>query len=151
MLKKFVGVLILLFVALQFYRPARNLSASIGPNDISVKHPLPPAVKTVLANACYDCHSNNTRYPWYAEMQPAAWWLGRHVRDGKEHLNFSEFGSYTAKRQGKKLEAVFDEVDQHTMPLKSYTWMHPAARLTPAEVKLLTDWAQSLADEIAPE
>src|SRR6267142_1784670 len=98
MIKKILPGLALLLVAIQFYRPARNLSAAPGPNDINVKHPLPPAVKTLLANACYDCHSNNTRYPWYADVQPIAWWLGRHIDEGKRHLNFSEFGRYPPKR-----------------------------------------------------
>jgi hypothetical protein len=151
MIKKIFLGLIVLFIAAQFYRPARNLSASTGPNDISVKHPLPPAVKPLLEHACYDCHSNNTKYPWYANVQPVAWWLDWHINDGKRHLNFSEFGRYTPKRAAEKLDNVIDELEQHSMPLKSYTWMHPEARLTAAEIKTLTAWAEDLRQEIAPE
>ncbi len=150
MFKKILAGLLLLLAAAQFVRPARNLSAGPGPNDINVKHPLPAGVRTVLERACYDCHSNHTRYPWYAEVQPVRWWLDSHIHDGQRHLNFSEFGSYSDKKAGKKLDAIIDEVEQHTMPLKSYTWVHTDARLTPAEIKLLSDWAEGLRDEIVP-
>ncbi len=153
-MKKFfrrVGIgLLLLLLASQFWRPAKNEAATPGPNDINVKHPVPAKVQALLQRACYDCHSNNTHYPWYAEVQPVRWWLDRHIKEGKRRLDFSEFNSYTAKRAAKKLEEVDDEVTDHRMPLKSYTWVHPGARLTPDEIKLLANWAESLRDEIAP-
>jgi len=149
--KKVVLVLLVLFVAAQFVRPAKNLSTAESPNDLAVKHAVPAEVKNLLVRACYDCHSNRTHYPWYAEVQPVGWWLAQHVKDGKEHLNFSEFGTYSVKRSVSKLEQISDEVSQHAMPLPSYTWGHPEARLTSAEVKQLTDWADALRDEIAPE
>jgi hypothetical protein len=148
MIKRTALVLLLLLAAAQFVRPARNLSAATSPNDITVKHPVPAETLAVLQRACYDCHSNNTRYPWYAEVQPVRWWLDSHIKDGKRHLNFSEFDTYSAKRAGKKLEETVKEVEQHSMPLKSYTWVHTDARLTPAEIKLLTDWAGALRKQI---
>jgi len=149
MRKKILLLLFLLLVAIQFVRPARNDSAGAGPDDISVRHPVPADVNAVLQRACYDCHSNHTRYPWYAEVQPIRWWLDSHINDGKRHLNFSAFGAYTPQRAGKKLQAVSDEVTEHTMPLKSYTWVHSDARLTPAEIKLLAGWADALQEQIA--
>lgn len=150
MIKKILLGVVVLLAAAQLVRPAKNLSTAAGPDDISVKHPVPARVGTVLQKACYDCHSNNTHYPWYAEVQPVGWWLRWHVNDGKRHLNFSEFGAYTAKRAGKKLEELADEVAQREMPLSSYTWLHPEARLTPEEIKLVADWAESLRAEISP-
>ncbi len=150
MIKKLLLGLVVLLAAAQFIRPEKNLSAAAGPDDLLAKHPPPPQVRALLQQACYDCHSNNTRYPWYTEVQPVGWWLKWHVDDGKRHLNFSEFGAYSAKRAGKKLEQIADEVEQHGMPLPSYTWMHPGARLTPDEIRLLADWAESLRIEIAP-
>jgi hypothetical protein len=111
---------------------------------------VPADVQKILRRACYDCHSNATVYPWYAEIQPFGWWLTTHVNDGKRHLNFSEFGTYTLKRSVSKLEQISDEVSQHAMPLPSYTWVHSEARLTTTEIKQLTDWADALRDEIAP-
>ena len=144
------GLLFALLGAIQFVQPARNTAAGPGPDDINVKHPVPPPVLSLLQGACYDCHSNNTVYPWYARVQPVGWWLARHVQDGRRHLDFSAFGTYPPKRAASKLNDLVNELEQHSMPLPSYTWMHPAARLTPAQVKLITDWAEGLEDEISP-
>ena len=151
MIKKILLGLAVLFVAAQFVRPAKNISSGAAPADIGTKFAVPPNVKSLLQRACYDCHSNQTHYPWYADIQPVGWWLASHVKDGKEHLNFSEFGTYTVKRTVSKLGQISDEVSQQSMPLPSYTWAHPEARLTAAEMKLITDWADNLHDEIAPE
>ena len=148
MIKKILAGLVLLLVALQFVRPAKNESAGIGPNDLTAKHPVPANVAALLQRACYDCHSNNTRYPGYAAVQPVGWWLAWHVKDGKRHLNFSEFATYTPKRAKTKAGEIVDEVEQLKMPLKSYTWMHPEARLTPAEIKLIVAWAEDLEAKI---
>ena len=151
MIKKALLGLGLLFVAAQFIRPAKNISLAADTNDISSKFAVPLEVKRVLQNACYDCHSNRTRYPWYAEIQPVGWWLAAHVKDGKAHLNFSEFATYSSKRTVDKLDQISDEVSQQAMPLPSYKWGHPEARLTADQMKLLTDWADNLHDEIAPD
>jgi hypothetical protein len=135
----------------QFIRPAKNLSAAApGPDHLTVLHPPPAAVQAVLERACYDCHSNHTRYPWYAEIQPVGWWLAGHIKEGKSHLNFSTFGTYPAKRQMRKLEELIDEVEGGKMPLASYRRIHADARLTPAEIKALTDWAEAVRESLTP-
>ena len=144
MMKKILLGLLVIFVSIQFYRPAKNLSAAPGPNDLLVLHPAPPAVSRILTTACYDCHSNNTRYPWYAEVEPVGWWLTSHIHDGQRHLNFSEFGAYTRKQAAHKLDQISDQVGDHTMPLKSYTWIHRDARLSEAQIRQVTDWADAL-------
>lgn len=125
----------------QAIRPTRNLGAVAGPNHISAKAPVPAEVEAVLQRSCYDCHSNATRYPWYANIQPVGWWLESHVRDGKRHLNFSEFATYSTKRATRKLEETAEEVRELHMPLNSYLWVHRDAKLTDAEIKLVADWA----------
>lgn len=137
-------------VAIQFIRPGRN-DSSAGPDDLAAKYPPPPAVKLLLETACYDCHSNRTRYPWYAQVQPVGWWLAEHIADAKRQLNFSEFTAYDEHRQAKKLLSISDEVTDRSMPLKSYTWVHGDAKLTDAQIKLLADWAEALAEKIEPE
>jgi hypothetical protein len=138
------------FAAIQFIRPAKN-DTPAGPDDLAAHYPPPPAVRQLLETACYDCHSNRTRYPWYAHVEPVGWWLASHIDDAKEQLNFSEFAAYPEHRRAKKLLSVSDEVTDRTMPLKSYTWIHRDAKLTDAQIKTLADWAESLADKIEPE
>ncbi len=148
-LKIVLAVFAVLLVGAQFVRPAKNLSPGApGPDDLTVLRPPPAEVKVVLERACYDCHSNHTRYPWYAEVQPLGWWLANHVKEGKAHLNFSTFGTYPAKRQSRKLEELIEEVEGGKMPLPSYTWTHADARLTPDEIKALTDWAASVRENL---
>lgn len=147
--KIFLG-LVAVFAAIQFVRPAKNDSPD-GPDALAAKYPPPPAVKQLLETSCYDCHSNRTRYPWYAEIQPVGWWLASHVSDGKDQLNFSEFAAYPEHRRAKKLQSVSDEVTDRSMPLPSYTWIHRDAKLTAAQIKTLADWAEALADKIEPE
>ncbi len=148
-LKRILLVLGVAAVAGQFIRPARNISATPpGKDDLATLYPTPPAVRHVLEVACYDCHSDNTRYPWYAGVQPVGWWLENHIDDGKRELNFSEFGTYSAKRQGRKFGAIADQLTDHTMPLKSYTWIHRDAALTDEQRNALIDWAVALQDKI---
>lgn len=143
--------LVVLFLALQAIRPAKNLSATelfTGKDDITVLFPTPPEVRQVLAASCYDCHSNSTHYPWYAEVQPVGWWLASHVNEARRELNFAEFGQYPRKRQIKKLEAVVDEVRDGGMPLKSYTFIHRNAQLSAAQIDALCRWAEATGDKI---
>ncbi|MFA5263999.1 MAG: heme-binding domain-containing protein [Opitutaceae bacterium] len=135
-----IGLLIVLF-AIQAIRPEKNHSAAVQPKDISVQVSTPPAIRRILDEACYDCHSNNTRYPWYAEVQPAGWILANHIKAGKRHLNLSEFASLPIEQAKQKLNRISEEVSQHEMPLASYTWMHSEAKLSEKQVKELSTWA----------
>jgi hypothetical protein len=101
-------------------------------------------VQTILSKACNDCHSNNTVYPWYNTIQPVAWWLNNHIKNGKRHLNFSEFGAYRISRQYKKLNDCEEELKEGEMPLSSYTWIHKNAVLNTQEKQKLTDWCESV-------
>jgi hypothetical protein len=150
MIKKILLGLIVVFLALQFVRPAKNLSPAPGPQDIAAKVTMPAEVQRVFTKACYDCHSDRTRYPWYAEIQPVSWWLASHIHDGKQHLNFSEFGAYSAKTADRRLKQIAREVDDGSMPLHSYTWIHRDAILTADEIKLIDDWADTARTQIAP-
>lgn len=138
-----LGIVIVL-AAIQLIRPARNISTGPQPDDILVKYHAPADVAHDLRAACYDCHSNNTNYPWYANIQPVGWYLAYHVRNGKRHVNFSEFGKTPAKWAVKKLDHAMDEIHNHGMPLGSYLLMHPEARLTTAQTKQLEAWLDSV-------
>lgn len=135
------------FVALQFFRPARDVSPSTPvADDFTVKYAVPEPFRSQLWASCYDCHSDQTRYPWYAEVQPVAWWLQSHIDDGKRHLNLSAFGQLSDTRKADKLDEMIEELTFGTMPLKSYTLIHRQAALTPAESKALVAWLENLRD-----
>jgi hypothetical protein len=151
MIKKILLGLAVVFFALQVVRPAKNLSPAPGPQDITAKVTVPAEVQRVFTKACYDCHSDHTRYPWYAEVQPVGWWLASHIHDGQRHLNFSEFGAYNAKTADRKLKQIAREVDDGSMPLNSYIWIHHDAVLTATEIKLIDDWTEAARAQIAPE
>jgi len=144
----FTGLLIIL-VFIQFIRPKKNINTTVTPQDIAVMYPMPDSVHMILEKACYDCHSNTTRYPWYNNIQPVAFWLNNHVTNGKRHLNFSEFGQMPFAKQIKRLKKSAREVENEGMPLDSYLWIHKDARLSDAEKNMLISWANGLADRIA--
>lgn len=145
--KILLGLAVLLLLA-QFVPSENNSAIGAQPNDIFTKYPASAEVQAIAKKACYDCHSNNTVYPWYANVQPLAWWINDHVKEGKGEFNYSEFNTYTPKRARHKLEEVAEQVNEHEMPLNSYTWIHAEARLTDAERKVLTDWAMATRETI---
>ncbi len=149
--KRIALVIVILLVAIQFFRPTRNLSTQPpGKNDLTVMFPPSDQVRHILATACYDCHSNHTDYPWYANVQPVGWWLASHINDGKRKLNFSEFGTYSAKKQALRLDAIGDQITDHSMPLPSYTWIHRSARLTDDQIQAVSDWVEAAHDKLVP-
>lgn len=144
-MKKKIGLgLLVLLVVIQFVRPTRNVSTEESTADISKAYQVPVEVKAVLEKSCYDCHSNNTRYPWYANLQPIGWWLQRHVNEGKKELNFSEFASYPEKKAKHKFEEIEEMINEGEMPLKSYLIIHGDAKLTAAQAEVVVNWASAL-------
>lgn len=141
-------VFIVAFIALQFIPSVRNQSGQMGKSDISVTLNTPDQVQAILVNSCYDCHSNNTRHPWYARIQPIRYMLDKHIREGKKDLNLSEFGEYTKRRQINKLRSIESSINDGTMPLSSYTLIHPSAKLTANEKKLLLNWLERTQDSL---
>ena len=146
--KKLVGVILLLLIVVQFIRPGRNTSSQPMPNDISKMVATPDSIKSVLQTACYDCHSNNSKYPWYMNIQPMGWLMAKHIREGKEVLNFSEFGGYSRRRQVSKLKAVGSSIEDGSMPLSSYTLLHKDARLSTPAKRMIIEWSTDIADSL---
>ncbi len=103
-------VLLVILIVIQFFHPKRNIAAIKSTTDIAALYHVPENVNTILYKACNDCHSNSTRYPWYANIQPVAWWLNDHIQEGKHELNFNEFATYPVRKQYHKLEEVSDKV-----------------------------------------
>lgn len=147
-LKRTFQILLLAFIVIQFIRPAKNKSEGISNNDITKVYPVPENVQAILKTSCYDCHSNNTVYPWYSQIQPAAWWLNNHIEEGKRELNFSEFASYRVGRQYRKLNEINEQVKEGEMPLDSYLWIHKDAKLDEQQKLTLANWVTSVRDSI---
>jgi hypothetical protein len=137
-------ILLVALIVIQFFRPEKNINPGDHPNAISKKYPVSADVKTILDKACMDCHSNNTRYPWYNNIQPVAWWMADHVKDGKKELNFDEFTTRRPRFQYRRMEQTIDLVKKEEMPIDSYTWTHKDADLTDEEKTKLYDWAKSI-------
>jgi uncharacterized membrane protein len=149
MKKKILYALLIAFIAIQFIHPTQNKSCKASLLHISKVFGVPQNVNAIFTKACNDCHSNNTFYPWYANMQPSAWWLNNHVHEGKDEINFDEFGTYSLRRMYKKLSEIKTQVaEEKEMPLDSYTWMHAEAKLTDAERKIIGEWANGLQDSL---
>ncbi len=149
MKKKILLGLLAIFVIIQFIRPEKNQSDD-QLNAVAKKYEVPENVEAILKVACYDCHSNNTRYPWYANIQPSAWWLADHVKDGKRHLNFSDFVTRPIAVQNHKFEEIAEEVEKKGMPLSEFTYlgMHPEAKLTDEQRQTIINWAKAQMDTL---
>jgi hypothetical protein len=148
MIKKILLAIGVILIIIQFIKPEKNIALGAQPNTISTKYTVPDTVNQLLSVACKDCHSNNTVYPWYSNIQPVAWWLDDHVKEGKSKFNLDEFTTYTLKRQDHKLEELIESQEDHWMPLDSYTLIHRDAALTDAQRKVLVDWANATRKQI---
>jgi hypothetical protein len=148
MIKKILLFLLAALVVIQFIHPKKNKSEGPQPNYIGNNYHIPEDVKVILAKACNDCHSNNTAYPWYSKLQPVDWWMDKHVRNGKRHVNYDEYINRSLRYQYHKMEETIEMVKDNAMPLDSYTWIHKDAILTDEEKIKLTDWAGSVMDSM---
>lgn len=141
--KKILLILLVALILIQVYpRPKKNTSEGISSNDITTVMQVEDTVLNILKTSCYDCHSDNTSYPWYSKIQPVAMWLGNHIKEGKRELNFSQFATYSAKKKDHKLEEIAEQIEKHEMPLKSYTFIHTNAKLSAEQSALVLDWVK---------
>ncbi len=140
--KKIILAFLIVVIAMQFYRPEKNITSGDHTAVFLAETNPPQRVKAVLEETCYDCHSNNTIYPWYNNIAPVSYWMANHVKDGKKHLNFSDWKNYSSKKKDHKLEELVEEIENRNMPLKEYTWTHETSRLTSAQRELIMEWAK---------
>ncbi|MEN7549503.1 heme-binding domain-containing protein [Rapidithrix thailandica] len=139
-----LAIVAILAVMMQFF-PIDKTNPVLDPSkDITAIHPVPNDIKLLLQGSCYDCHSNQTAYPWYTSVAPVSWWIKHHINEGREHLNFSTWADYSTERKEHKLEECVEELKEGEMPLESYTWMHGNAKLSPEDRQKLVDWFSNL-------
>ncbi|WP_010523271.1 heme-binding domain-containing protein [Aquimarina agarivorans] len=140
-IKKIIGgVVVLVLVVLQFFVKKDNIASyeSVAKFEASVN--LPNEVKAIFRESCYDCHSNHTKYPWYASIGAINLMIDHHIEEGKEHLNFSEWDKYPEARQLHKLAEVHEEVEENEMPIKAYKLTH--GDLTAKQKQTLLEWSK---------
>ncbi len=142
-------VLLLIFGLIQFIRPQRNQQTNLSRYDILHKTDTEAIVENSLHHACYDCHSNNTVYPWYASIAPVSWMISKHVKHGKKHLNFSEWILYPKEKQLHKLDEIVEVLQENDMPPAYYTMLHREARLDETSKQHLLNWARELKSKIS--
>jgi hypothetical protein len=144
MIKKILFTAIAIFAAIQFIRVDKTNPVSVPEKDfINVTQPS-KEVADLLKTSCYDCHSNETKYPWYFNVAPVSWWLKNHINEGREELNFSLWTDFDAKRKDKKLEESVELINEGEMPMFSYTLAHQEAKLSATKQKTLNNFFISL-------
>ena len=136
------------FVGIQFIPTSLNQSDIIPKEDIIQYYNPPEGISAMLKNSCYDCHSNNTAYPWYNKIQPISWLLQGHIDKAKEELNFSNFKTYSKRKQKSKLKSIISQIEDNEMPLKGYVLMHENAKLSDKDKTVLTSWVEKIKDSL---
>ncbi|WP_445718311.1 heme-binding domain-containing protein [Flavobacterium sp.] len=141
-------ILLIVFVGIQFIPTKRNQSESVPNTDFMIVNNVPNNIKATLQTSCYDCHSNNTSYPWYNTVQPVAWFLENHIEEGKAELNFSEWDSYSNRRKISKLKSIVSQIKENKMPLSSYTFIHKEAVLDNTKRQEILNYITELKDSL---
>jgi hypothetical protein len=144
MAKKIGLALLAILLIIQFFRIDKTVPVENVEEDFIVQTNPPENIQQILKTSCYDCHSFQTKYPWYSNVAPISWWLKDHINDGRKHLNFSTWGTYEMKRKKHKLEECWEEVEKKEMPLESYLYTHGDADLTVEQRAELVNWFKSL-------
>jgi heme-binding protein len=130
-------------VLAQLIRPARTNPRVDPAERVDAHLTVPSDVQAILDRSCRDCHTNETRWPGYSAIAPVSWYVAHDVHEGREHLNFSEWGRYDEKKARHTLEELCEEVRDGEMPVAAYTWLHPAAKLAPGDVTRLCEWSDT--------
>lgn len=147
-MKKAMIVIIIAFVLIQFFPIDQNNPVATPQMDFLKTKNTPEKTAVLIRNSCYDCHSNDTKYPWYANVQPFSWFLNNHIQEGRKKLNFSTFATYEPKRQAHKLDEAVEMIEKAEMPLDSYIIVHPEAKLTLSDQKEMVDYFKRVAQDI---
>lgn len=144
-IKKIAVFGFIIFLLMQCYQPARNSSyEQYFSSNFTEVYKVPKNIETTLRTSCYDCHSNNTNYPWYSYIQPVRFFMDGHINEGKKELNFNEYGNYSKRKQENKLDRMIKQIKKNEMPLSSYTLIHKNAILTAKQKEEIINWINTL-------
>lgn len=150
-LKWAVIVGVVLAFAIQIARPTRTNPPVDEAHTIFAHTQMSPEVTAIINRSCGDCHSDKTVWPWYSNVAPVSWFVANHVNNGRKIMNLSEWGDLDHERQDRRLRQICDEIQDGAMPLSSYTPMHPASKLSPADVKAICDWTDAERERMAQD
>jgi hypothetical protein len=146
-MKKIIKIILIVAVAalviIQVFRPDKTSSSDVTADDITKKMQVPENVQQILKRSCYDCHSNQTTWPWYSNVAPMSWLVAKDVRNGRGKMNFSEWGKIPSAKQEARLEAICEEIKEDEMPLKNYLLLHGDAKLSQLDKDILCKWVES--------
>lgn len=143
-LKFFLLALLIVFIVIQFFGIDKSVPEYDESGDFLSVYEPPEEVESIFRTACYDCHSYDTVYPWYSNIQPAGWWLQSHIDEGRDEMNLSLWENYARDDADHLLEEMVEMVEEEEMPLPSYTWIHAGARLTDQQREEFTTWISEL-------
>lgn len=146
--KIFWYLLIGIFILIQLYPVNQPEVILNNPNDLLKNVDMPDNISSFLKEACYDCHSNETVYPWYANISPVKWMVYDHINEGREELNFSEWNTISKIDKAELLDDIATNVIEKEMPLKFYPIMHPKAKLNEDDRQAISDWAEMYLEEL---
>jgi hypothetical protein len=147
-LKIIAIVALVVLLGIQFIPTERNQSDIVPTTDFMLVHNVPKKIQDKLQVSCYDCHSNNTAYPWYNKIQPVAWFLEDHVKNGKAELNFSKWGSLSSRRKASKLRSIIKQIESGEMPMDSYTLIHKDAKFSKEQTNEIINFITQLKDSL---
>lgn len=133
---------------IQIVRPARTNPLTDPAGTLTASAHVPAGVQDVLVRGCADCHSNDTRWPWYSNVAPISWFVIDHVNHGRRHFNYSDWAQDDRDRTPKLLKDICQLTRKGAMPMTSYLWLHPDSRLSESDVALLCDWSDAMRREI---
>ena len=139
-IQRIIVVGLFALVGIQFIPANLNKQEVIPTSDIRYVYDIPDRVLNILETSCYDCHSNNTNYPWYSNIQPARMIMDHHVEEGKEELNFNEFKNYSDRRKKNKIKSIISQIEDGNMPIPSYALMHNDVRVSADDKKEVMKW-----------
>jgi len=147
-MKRVFLALLIIILGMQLVRPEMNISQGEQPSAVASRFPVSEELSAILSQSCNDCHSNNTNYPWYSNIQPVGWWLADHIAEGKSHFNLDEFLNYPLPRQYHVFEEVREMIERDEMPLPSYTFLHRDAILSEEASFMILSWSDAMRDSM---
>jgi hypothetical protein len=151
MLKIIIWIIIAIIIVIQFIPASYPEVIAENDNDLMKNNAIPQDISMILKNSCYDCHSNETHYPWYSYVAPVKWLVIRDVRLGRNGLNFSEWERLKSREKISLLSDMAEEVDAGNMPMPIYTLLHRSASLDEDQKKLMADWTEKMMNDIFGE